>query len=133
MPKDSRKSVKSINILLIEDDNDDAILFEETLSEVDSDLKPKLSTVESLEDGIEHLSSSDVQLVFLDLSLPGTTGLDTFVALHDQFPNVPIVILTGFIHDSLADEARKMGAQDYLVKGDITGESLSQVIRSATE
>jgi DNA-binding NarL/FixJ family response regulator len=124
---------RTVNILLIEDDQDDAVLFEETLSEVEDDLKPKLSSVESLEDGIEHLSSTDTHLVFLDLSLPGTTGLDTYVTLHNQFPNIPIVILTGFIHDSLADEARKMGAQDYLVKGDITGESLSNVIRFATE
>jgi CheY-like chemotaxis protein len=124
---------KTVNILLIEDDQDDAVLFEETLSEVEDDLKPKLSSVESLEDGIEHLTSNDTHLVFLDLSLPGTTGLDTFITLHNQFPNIPIVILTGFIHDSLADEARKMGAQDYLVKGDITGESLSGVIRFATE
>ena len=124
---------KLVNILLIEDDQDDAILFEETLSEVEDDLKPKLSSVESLEDGIEHLTTTDTHLVFLDLSLPGTTGLETYTTLHNQFPNIPIVILTGFIHDSMADEARKMGAQDYLVKGDITGESLSNVIRFATE
>jgi two-component system, sensor histidine kinase len=126
-------SKNSLNILLIEDDQDDAVLFEETLSEIEDDIQPKLSAVESLEDGIEHLSSTDTHLVFLDLSLPGTTGLDTFITLHNQFPNIPIVILTGFIHDSLADEARKMGAHDYLVKGDITGESLTQVIRQATE
>jgi two-component system, cell cycle sensor histidine kinase and response regulator CckA len=126
-------TIQSVKILLIEDDQDDAILFEETVSEVDDDLKVDMHTVDNLEDGIEYLSSDLPDIVFLDLSLPGTQGLDTFLTLHNQFPTLQIVILTGFIHDSLADEARKLGALDYLVKGEINGDSLSKVIRLALE
>jgi two-component system, cell cycle response regulator len=124
---------QTVKILVIEDDQDDALLFEEALAEVDKSFKPKMEWVESLEDGVDRISSSAYDLVFLDLSLPGTHGIDTFLSLRDQFPNLPIVILTGFTHDSFADEARRQGAREYLVKGELDGEVLTRVIQSVLE
>lgn len=128
---DKAEKARKLNVLLIEDDSDDALMLEETIATVDKDLKIKLEWVESLEDGMDRLSSGSYDMIFLDLSLPGTYGIDTFLSLHSRFPNIPIVILTGFTHDSFADEARREGAHDYLVKGDVTGESLTRVIREA--
>lgn len=124
---------KKIQVLLIEDDSDDALMLEETLAEVDKEFKVKLDWVESLEEGLDRIGSGAYDMVFLDLSLPGTHGIDTFLSLHDRFPQVPVVILTGFTHDSFADEARQKGAHDYLVKGDVDGETLTRLFREATE
>ncbi|HTL70838.1 MAG TPA: response regulator [Candidatus Eisenbacteria bacterium] len=132
-PKPSKSETSELRALLIEDDSDDALMFEETLAGVDKSLKVKMEWVDGLEDGLERLAANSYDIVFLDLSLPGTQGIDTFLTLRDQFPSTPIVILTGFTHDSFADEARTQGAHEYLVKGDIDGALLTRVIRSAVE
>lgn len=128
MPK-----TRPVKILLIEDDQDDALMLEETLAGVDKAYDVKMQWVDSLEEGIDRINGGDFDLIFLDLSLPGTTGIDTFLTLRDQYPTMPIVILTGFTHDSFADEARQQGAHDYLVKGDIDGDTITRVIRSVLE
>jgi CheY-like chemotaxis protein len=132
-PKDSQSQSTVVRALLIEDDSDDALVFEETLNGVDPSLKVKMEWVDGLEDGLERLAAGSYDIVFLDLSLPGTQGIDTFLTLRDQYPSTPIVILTGFTHDSFADEARSQGAHEYLVKGDIDGPMLTRVIKSAVE
>ncbi|GEM_PF-2898174 len=126
-------TTRNVKLLLIEDDQDDALLFEETLSSVDDSLKVKMEWVDSLEEGLERIVGGGYDVIFLDLSLPGTHGIDTFLTLHNQYPILPIVILTGFTHDSFADEARRQGAHDYLVKGDIDGDALTRVLTSLFE
>ena len=69
----------------------------------------------------------------LDLSLPDADGLETLVRTHAQAPSVPIVVLTGLDDEGLAIRAVREGAQDYLVKGQVTGQLLVRAMRYATE
>ena len=125
---------KDIKILLVEDDPDDALLIREALFEVDEPtLKFKLDCVETLQAGFQRIIRGNVDAILLDLSLPDSQGLDTFLRTHSQFPAVPIIVLTGLDDKTLGLEALWQGAQDYLVKGRIDSKMLLRVIRYAIE
>jgi PAS domain S-box-containing protein len=123
----------SIKILLVEDNPGDVLLLQESLSEialVDFDLVH----VERLGNALHRLQSEDFDVVLLDLVLPDSEGLETFVKIYNQVPLTPIVVLTGMADETLAIRAVQAGAQDYLVKGQVTGgDLLMRSIRYAIE
>ena len=123
---------RRINVLLIEDNPGDARLIGEMLSEVDGTLFD-VETACRLSDGLTRIQKGGIDAVLLDLGLPDSAGLDTFEKVHDQAPEVPIVMLTGLDDTELALEGVRMGAQDYLVKGRVDGDLLARTLRYAIE
>jgi PAS domain S-box-containing protein len=122
-----------IKVLLVEDNPGDARLLQLTLSEVSS-AHFDLTCVDMLHKAVESLSKEPFDAVLLDLSLPDSQGFDTFTKLHGQFPEVPIVVLSGLSDETLALRAVQEGAQDYLVKGQVNGAALiSRSLRYAIE
>ena len=119
----------SIKILLIEDNPGDARLIKEFLGE--TGVSFELDWVESLSQGLEHLDGKNA--ILLDLTLPDSHGLDTFKKIHSQAPALPIIVLTGNDDDVLSSRALQEGAQDYLVKGQVSGQILARSIRYAIE
>ncbi len=71
--------------------------------------------------------------VLLDLSLPDSDGLEGLAEIRRFAPHAPTIVLTGREDDALCFRAMAEGAQDYLVKGHITGEILRRSIRYAVE
>ena len=69
-----------------------------------------------------------MDVVLLDLGLPDSQGLETFVRARRGAPNEPIVVISGLDDERLALEAVRSGAQDYLVKGRIEGHLLARVL-----
>jgi signal transduction histidine kinase len=119
-----------MNILLVEDNEADARLFAELLAELAG--RPfKLTATGTLAGALAKIAGHDV--VFLDLSLPDAHGLATLTRMVQAARNVPIVVLTGNEDDRLAVEAMKAGAQDYLVKGEITPSLIARTARYAVE
>lgn len=121
-----------IKILLIEDNPGDARLLQELLGEV-TIVQFQLKRVDRLSQGIELLHQESFDLVLLDLSLPDSQGLDSFIRLRDRIPRVPIVVITGLNDETLALRAVQEGAQDYLLKGQLTSDLLARSIRYAIE
>jgi signal transduction histidine kinase len=119
----------SIEILLIEDNPGDAHLIKEFLGE--TGLAFELDWVESLSQGLKRLDGKDA--ILLDLTLPDSNGLDTFKKIHFEAPALPIIVLTGNDDDALSSKALQEGAQDYLVKGQVSGQILARSIRYAIE
>lgn len=119
-------------ILLIEDNPGDARLIQEMLAEAESG-SITIEWVPKLSEGLERLSRGEIDLVLLDLDLPDSRGLDTFLRAYAQAPDVPFVLLTGIDDETLALNAVRKGAQDYLIKGQVDGELLRRAIRYATE
>jgi signal transduction histidine kinase len=122
----------AINVLLIEDNPDDALLIQETLSEP-GDPRFNCEVAGHLSAGLDRLAQEGIEVVLSDLSLPDSRGSDTFKTIRHQFPGVPVVLLTGLADEKLAIEAVKEGAQDYLLKGEANSNSLSRSIRYAIE
>ncbi|HZS65867.1 MAG TPA: EAL domain-containing protein [Burkholderiales bacterium] len=110
-------------VLLIEDNPGDERLIREMVGE-DPRALFALHCADRLAKGLEHLSAGETALVILDLSLPDSSGLDTFAKVYAHSPAVPIIVLTGNDDDSLALSAVKGGAQDYLVKNRLDRELL---------
>src|SRR6266536_467584 len=92
---------RPIRVLLIEDNRGDVRLIEEYLAEVEG-LSFHLENVNRFSAGLERLAHGGVDVVLLDLSLPDSRGLDTFVRLQAAAPGVPVVVLTGFNDEVLA-------------------------------
>ncbi len=120
-------------VLLIEDDKVYAAFARASL--LKSDLPPsRILHARTLADGLQTLSSEPhVDLVLLDLGLPDSDGLDTFVAVRDHAPETAILVLTGRDDHTLAHRAVQEGAQDYIVKGTGSEKHLSRAAGYAVE
>ncbi|HEV2749162.1 MAG TPA: response regulator [Gemmatimonadales bacterium] len=125
-------AVRPITVLLVEDNPGDARLILELLGEVQAQVFD-LERVDRLEDALARLGRAGVDVVLLDLGLPDSQGLDTFVRARRGAPNEPIVVISGLDDERLALEAVRSGAQDYLVKGRIEGQLLARVLLYAIE
>lgn len=130
-----------LDILLVEDEPGDARLIEHHLEgRVRGPFDPPtLTHVRSLAAGLGELAEKNYDLLLLDLGLPETTGLDTLdrymrrIDENPDLPAVPVVVLTGLNDSEVALRAVERGAQDYLVKDNVDGNSLDRTIRHATE
>lgn len=125
-------NIKPISVLLIEDNPDDVVLIEITLSH-DMKVSYEVKLADLLSKGLELLRNGGVDVVLLDLGLPDGQGISTFEKAHAQAPDVPLIVLTGDDDDDLAIEAVQKGAQDYLVKGKVDAGLLGRSIRYAIE
>jgi len=121
-----------IQVLLVEDNPADVRLWQELLWDVTS-AQFQLIPVERLDEAMEMLKQQRFDVILLDLSLPDSQGLETFVKMHLQAPAIPIIVLTGLDDESLATKAVQEGAQDYLVKGQVNEDLLVRCMRYAIE
>ncbi len=123
---------ETINILIIEDNPGDARLIQELLQEVNPD-GFAFSHAERLADGLTQLKGGHFHLVLLDLSLPDSSGLDTFSKVQTCTPDLPVILLTGHDDQEMALRSVRLGAQDYLVKGEYEGKLIARAIRYGIE
>ncbi len=123
----------SIRALLIEDNPGDARLIREMLRDAGGGVAVELKVAGRLSDGLERLVVGGIDLVLLDLSLPDSSGLATFDAVHSAAPETPVVVLSGLDDERVAIRAVHQGAQDYLVKGRVEGGTILRSMRYAIE
>jgi PleD family two-component response regulator len=123
----------AITVLLIEDNRGDARLIGHMLSQAQA-MQFELSWVEDLIDGIAHLRAQRVDIVLLDLGLPKCTGLESLKRLLAAVPSAPpVIVLSGMSDEVLTLQAVQVGAQDYLIKGNVDPSLLARSIRYALE
>jgi len=125
-------SSKPINILLLEDNPLDARLLRLQLGEKQG-AAYHLTHKETLQQGIALLGELHPDLILCDLSLPDSHELETFQRLHAVAPRTPIIVLSGSDDETLAVQAVREGAQDYLVKGRVDAQGLIRAISYALE
>ncbi|MEW6072111.1 MAG: ATP-binding protein [Planctomycetota bacterium] len=118
-------------LLLVEDNAIDVFRIRRMMR-ADSwgfDIVPASSIAEAL----AHRQEPVPTIILLDLSLPDGQGMESFEKVRACFGDVPIVILSGNEDESLAKDAVRQGAQDYLVKGAIDAQGLRRAIQYAIE
>jgi len=120
------------NILLIEDNPADSRLISIYLQDVYKD-KYAITIADSLIEGMQLIKALSVDVIILDLSLPDSRGLETLNKLHAGEPRIPIIVLTGLEDETIGIEAVKIGAQDFLVKGNLNKEVLRRSINYSIE
>lgn len=120
------------NILLIEDDDSYSRLVERNLG-LAKKIKFNTRRVDTLSKGIDILEGTGIDVVILDLQLPDSEGLQTFKEIHKHFPELPVIVQTVVSDEELAVKAVQLGAQDYLIKGEVDNNQLARSIRYAME
>jgi len=118
---------KKIKLLLIEDNPRDVRLISEYLLK-SKEIKIDLTVKTTLSEGRHHLENTKTDIILLDLNLPDSTGYDTIIQIKEIIPLYPFIILTGYIDLELARKAVHIGAQDYIVKGQIDAHPLIRSI-----
>lgn len=131
--RDPRSGPRPLRLLLTEDNPADARLVEELLSESRSS-RWDISWTRSKEAALERLNESpEPDAVLLDLGLPDSRGLDTLRDVLAVTPRIPVVVLTGHADSRLGAEAVGAGAQDYLLKDEVTAGELTRTLSYAVE
>lgn len=123
---------QTVHVLLVEDNPHDALRFRKLVNEVSS-VCLTWKTVDRLSTAQELLYTELFDIVLLEILLPDSEGLDTFIHLNPYAISLPIVVLTNLDDEWLAIQTVKAGAQDYLIKDEINGKSLMRSIRYAIE
>jgi len=121
----------NLHILVIEDNPGDYILVNEYLEE--SFPNAVVFHADTLAGGIEFLEKEKIDVTLLDLTLPDGMGIESFNTINAKAPGVPVIILTGLGDTQLALESLQVGAQDYIVKDDLSPQVLAKSIRYGIE
>ncbi len=124
----------NLTVLLVEDNPGDALLIEEMIADRGRDtVRLQLRTATDLRAGIDAARGTQLDAVFLDLSLPDSHGLETLDRFRETAHDLPVIVLTGWDDADIAAEAMRRGAQDYLVKGSFDASLLRRSVRYAVE
>lgn len=121
-----------IQILLIEDNESDAILVQNDLQRAMGD-QVSVVHAERLSSALQFLQEQSFDLILSDLTLPDSDGIETIDRLRNHAASIPIAVLSFRDDEKLAIRSIKAGAQDYLVKGGLTEGILARVIRYSIE
>ena len=120
------------SVLLIEHEPSGLKELQRSLAEARSG-HIELEWVGELTSALERLSQGGVDAVLLDLQLPDSEGIATFERTYAFAPDVPIVVLTGMDDEDVAIATVQGGAQDYLVKTEVTPAVVVKSIRYSIE
>jgi diguanylate cyclase (GGDEF)-like protein len=119
-------------VLLVEDSLTDAMRIHQLLARARA-ARFIVELAATVDTALRRLAERGIDVVLLDLTLPGCTGLDAYLAILGSAPNHPIVVLGSPHADALGLQAVELGAQDYLVKAQVTAEPLARALRFAVQ
>lgn len=120
-----------LRLLLLEDNPADSRLLVEGLREQIEGGDISIKVVSRVADALQALCASSFDCALADLGLPDSDGVSHVARLREQAPQMVIIVLTGRADEHAAQEAFRLGAQDYLIKGDQQGDELLEFVRKA--
>jgi two-component system sensor histidine kinase UhpB len=123
---------KDIRLTLVEDDPLFSQMIHFQLSSLSTDFQQiqRAATIKEFE---ESLSYFHPDVVLLDLNLPDSSGLETYMTVKHKCPNSAIVILSGSDDEELSARIVQNGAQDYILKSDVNGRLLNKSVQYSLE
>ena len=122
-----------VSVLLIEDNSEHVELLQQMLATASGVTHFIMHACGTLGEGLEWLRHGTVDLILLDVTLPDSSGIETFIRVIEAAPDLPIVVMSGINDVALAIETVQLGAQDYLVKGHVDNHLLIRSIQYALE
>lgn len=121
-----------LRVLLIDDSFADARVIEAHLAHSQPE-GFELRRAQQLEDALALLEEETFDCVFLDYLLEHISGLEVLQAIRDTNNDVPVIMVTGCGSEQVAVDALRLGAEDYLVKGDLTPHGVQRALTNAIE
>ncbi len=119
---------QKINILVVDDEQIILDSIRKLLRKEDY----KIFTVSSVNDGLEKIKNTDINIVLTDLMMPDIDGLEFMQMIKKDNPKIPVIMITGFATINTALQATQMGAFDYIAKP-FSKKELLGVLKRATE
>lgn len=126
------QSEKQLSVLIIEDNPADKWLLKDSLHRTNLPIED-IQTADTIKEAILLLEEHSFSIIFLDLFLPDSSGLETLNQLVKKFIKSPIIVSSGVSDAQIAVKAISLGAQDFLIKGDYTSVSLEKAVRYSIE
>ncbi len=105
---------KVYQILLIEDDESDVDLIRIQLGKLKADTE--LEVIHQKEQLVEKLDNNPPDLIISDYNLPTFTGVEALQIVREKFPELPFILVSGYIGEEKAADAMLKGASDYAMK-----------------
>ena len=99
-------------ILVIDDDK-------LVLGSIEKQLKNKKLSIHLIDDpvqALEEISKNQYDLVLCDIRMKSISGLDVLKKLKLNYPDIPVIIITGYIDDKIMEKAENLGSSDFLIK-----------------
>lgn len=121
-----------IHLLVVEPDDHEHTPVE-SLLEGATDGEFTISRAGRLSDALALLGTSVFDLVMLDLNLPDSSGVDTFVSLHTRAPHLPVLVVTSAEAEAMGRQAVEEGAQDYVVRPNLSSSLVARSLRYAVD
>ncbi len=121
-----------IQIMLIEDSDEDTLLIQQLLG-LTRRFFYNMIRCATLRQTLETLPRVHPQVILTDLNLPDSSGYETFRQVIAAAPKTPIILLTNLDDEDLALQAIRNGAQDYLLKTELSGQLLARAVRYAIQ
>ncbi|MCW8193849.1 response regulator transcription factor [Proteobacteria bacterium 005FR1] len=103
------------NVYIVEDHPEVLLTYEQFLQNID-DLEV-CGTAESAEAALQAPELSQADMALIDVSLPGMSGIDLVRQLHDRYPDLPCLMVSGHSEEVYARSAYEAGAKGYIMKG----------------
>jgi PAS domain S-box-containing protein len=103
-----------LNVLLVEDNPDDAELCLRVLRKAQFDIQADI--VKTQDEFAERLRTATYDVILADYNLGSWTGMDALKLLYKEKPDIPLILVTGALGDQAAVECVKSGVSDYILK-----------------
>jgi DNA-binding NarL/FixJ family response regulator len=115
-------------VLIIED----STFFRRLLKETLLSQCPKMDILEApnAEEALKEMNGFTPDLIFVDIRLPGESGLDFTRKIKSTHPNIPIIILTSYDLPEYREAAKAYQADHFLSKGKTTKEDILEMVKS---
>ena len=117
-------------VLIVDDDDEFLIALRQAMAEGRG---YAITLADTGEAALEALRREHFDVVILDYKMPGVSGLNVLQRMLEEKMDVPVVMLTGAGSESIAVEAMKMGAYDYVRKDQIDADHLCVLIDGVVE
>jgi DNA-binding NarL/FixJ family response regulator len=131
---------QGICVIIIDDNPADARLMRdaleraaESMPEFAMQVRFDVEEAASIENGIQMLKAHMCDIALLDLSVPPHSGTEGITALKDAYPWLPLIVVSGNESDILAIEAVKAGADDFVLKNEVSPKRLIRAVRYTIE
>ncbi|HMN44755.1 MAG TPA: EAL domain-containing protein [Povalibacter sp.] len=122
----------STTVLLIDAHPEDEQLIREELAELRSG-PYQLDVARTFAEGLARIRQGHLDVILVDLNLPDSLGITTFLRLQPKANTYPVIVLVGQADEDLGIEAVERGALDYLIKQQVVSNLLGKALRYATE